>query len=163
MVLQLARGGRSVVSLLAEFDISEAAIYGWRKQDRIDRGETHGVRSTEAAEVSALKARVAELEKELAATKRASELFDEGQVVRPKDRYSIVETLAGEGFGLKYSCRLLGVWSLGFCRWRRNVSSDRAIRRMLLTDLIAQIWEQSNRTYGYRRIKAELSRSMISG
>lgn len=156
-VLQLARDGRSVASLAVEFGISEAAIHSWRKQDRIDRGESPGVRSTEAAEVSALKARVAELEKELAATKRASELFDEGRVVRPKDRYPIVETLTGEGFGLKYSCRLLGVWSSGFCRWRRNVPSNRAIRRMLLTDLITQIWEQSNRTYGYRRIKAELS------
>ena len=83
-VLQLARDGKSVALLAVEFGISEAAIHRWRKQDRIDRGEQPGVSSTEAAEVTALRSRVAELEKELAATKRASELFGEGAGGSPK-------------------------------------------------------------------------------
>ena len=39
----------------------------------------------------------------------ATELFDEGRVVRPKALFAVVETLAREGHGAKRVCRLLRV------------------------------------------------------
>ena len=41
--------------------------------------------------------------------------------------------------------------------WRHRPPSARSIRRAWLTDVIAAIWEQSRRTYGWRRIQAELA------
>jgi putative transposase len=115
------------------------------------------VTTSDIAELRAARQRIAELEAELAATKRASELFAQGRVVRPKDLYPIVETLGVEGHGLKMSCRLLGVASSGFCMWRQRPPSARSIRRAWLTDVITEIWDRSRQTYGWRRIRAELA------
>lgn len=41
-VLELARAGTHVRQLAVTFAISEATIYGWLKQDKIDRGELEG-------------------------------------------------------------------------------------------------------------------------
>jgi hypothetical protein len=57
-----------------------------------------------------------ELEAELAAVKRATELFAEGRVVRPEALFAIVETLAREGHGTKRVCRLLRVAPSCGCR-----------------------------------------------
>ena len=46
---------------------------------------------------------------ELAIVKRASVLFDEGRVVRPKALFATVATLAAEGHGTKRVCRSLRV------------------------------------------------------
>lgn len=156
MVLAQVRSGRRVVELAAELEVSEATIFRWKKQDRIDRGLTAGTSTGDNAELRAARDRIAELEAELAATRRASELFDSGRVVRPKDLYPIVETLGGEGHGLKAACRLLRVAPSGFFAWRSAPPSARAIRRAWLAETIPLIWESSRRTYGWRRIKAEL-------
>lgn len=41
--------------------------------------------------------------------------------------------------------------------WRNRTPSDREIRRAWLTDVIVAVWEQSRRTYGWRRIQAEVA------
>ena len=45
-VVELARSGTKVAQLAETFGMSEAVIYGWLKQERIDRGEAPGL-STE--------------------------------------------------------------------------------------------------------------------
>ena len=159
MVLAQVSAGRSVAELAAELEVSAAAIFRWKKQDRVDRGEVVGISSSDNADLRAARQRIAELEAELAATKRASELFAQGRVVPPKDLYRIVEALGVDGHGLKSSCRLLGVASSGFFMWRQRPPSDRAIRRAWLSDVIVAIWDRSRQTYGWRRIRAELADS----
>jgi len=44
----------------------------------------------------------------------------------------------------------------GFFMWRSRTPSDREIRCAWLSDVIVAIWEQSRRTYGWRRVQAEL-------
>ena len=92
-------------------------------------------------------------ESELTIVKRASALFDEGRVVRPKAVFDIVESFAREGHSTKRVCRLLRVALSGFFRWRTKPPSDRAIRRAWLTDVILAIHDQSRATYGWRRIR----------
>ncbi len=41
-VLELVRAGKRVNQLAATFQMSDATIYNWLKQDRIDRGEAEG-------------------------------------------------------------------------------------------------------------------------
>ena len=156
MVLSLVREGRRVADLAGELEVSESTIHRWKSQDQIDRGARPGTTTSESTELRAARRRIAELEAELAATKRASELFEQGRVVRPKELFPIVAQLGAEGHSLKVCCRLLGVAPSGFFRWRSKPPSARDIRRAWLADLIVRVWESSRRTYGKRRIRAEL-------
>jgi len=81
-VLDLIEAGRKVTDLARDLDISTQTIYAWRRQDRIDRGLEPGLTSGEKAELVAARRRIAELETELRATRRAIELVRE--VVPPK-------------------------------------------------------------------------------
>ncbi len=82
-VLDLIASGRSVASIAADLGVSDQTIYTWRKQELIDTGVEPGLSSVEAAELRAAKRRIAELESELAVTRRANELLKE-QVTSPK-------------------------------------------------------------------------------
>jgi putative transposase len=132
-------------------------VYRWVRQDGIDRGEIAGTSTVDNAELRAAKRRIAELESELAVVKRASALFDEGRVVRPKAVFASwspwpVRVMAPSG-----SAAFLRVAPSGFFRWRAMPPSDRSIRRAWLADVIVEIHDQSRRTYGCRRIRAELA------
>ena len=82
-VLDLIAAGRSVASIAADLGVSDQTIYTWRKQELIDTGQVPGLTTFEAAELRAAKRRIAELESELAVTRRANELLKE-QVASPK-------------------------------------------------------------------------------
>src|SRR5436305_11828894 len=73
-VLDLIEAGRKVADVARDLGISDQTIYTWRRQDRIDRGLEPGLTSVEKAELTAAKRRIAELETELRATRRAIEL-----------------------------------------------------------------------------------------
>ena len=76
-VLDLLGEGRTVVQVAHDLDISEQSIYTWRRQDRIDRGLVPGLTSKEKSELTAANKRIAELETELKAARRAVELLRE--------------------------------------------------------------------------------------
>jgi transposase-like protein len=46
-VIELARSGTKVAQLAETFGMSDATIYNWLKQERIDRGEVEGLSTTE--------------------------------------------------------------------------------------------------------------------
>ena len=81
-VLDLVESARAVAEVATVLGVSSETIYTWRRQDRIDKGLAPGVSTTELAELSAAKRRIAQLEAELAVHRRAAELL--GQVVPPK-------------------------------------------------------------------------------
>ena len=76
-VVDLVEGGRKVCEVAAEFEVSEQAIYTWRRQARVDAGLEAGLSSSEHAELAAAKRRIRELETELAIHRRATELLKE--------------------------------------------------------------------------------------
>lgn len=82
-VLDLVAAGRPVVDVARDLGVSAQSIYAWCRQDRIDKGLEPGLSSSEKAELTAAKRRIAELEVELAIHRRASELI--GKVVPPKE------------------------------------------------------------------------------
>jgi putative transposase len=157
MVVDQVRAGRSVAEVAVSLGVPPGTVFRWVRQDRIDRGELEGTSTAASAELRAANRRIAELEAELATVKRASELFEKGPVVRPKDLFGIVETLATEGHGTKRVCRILAVAPSGFFRWRSAPPSTRAVRRAWLADVIGEIHVRSRHTYGWRRIRAELA------
>ena len=81
-MLDLVEAGRPIAEVAQTLGISDQSIYSWRRQDRIDRGLEPGLTSPEKAELAAARRRIAELETELHATRRAMELVRE--VVPPK-------------------------------------------------------------------------------
>ena len=81
-VLDLIAAGRTVAAISADLGVSGQTIYNWRRQDQVDRGQRPGVTSSEQAELAKARSRIAELETELAAPKRANELLK--QVVPQK-------------------------------------------------------------------------------
>ena len=81
-VVDLVEAGRTVADVARDLGISEQSIYTWRRQDRIDRGLVPGLTSRAKAELATDKRRIAELETELHAMRRAMGLVRE--VVAPK-------------------------------------------------------------------------------
>jgi transposase-like protein len=76
-VLDLVEAGRKVADVARDLGVSEQAIYGWRRQDRVDRGFEAGLSSAERDELSAAKRRIRELEAEVEIHRRVSELLAE--------------------------------------------------------------------------------------
>lgn len=76
-VVDLLATGRRVADVARDLGVSEQAIYGWRRQERIDRGVEPGLSSLERAELAAAQRRIRELEAELAVHRRAAELLKE--------------------------------------------------------------------------------------
>ena len=90
-VIELARSGTKVAQLAATFGMSDATIYNWLKQERIDRGESPGLSTEEALDLTAAKRRIKQLETELAVSRKVNEVFLEGdlpQKALPGDRVS---------------------------------------------------------------------------
>jgi transposase len=82
-VVDLARSGTRVAQLAETFGMSEATIYNWLKQERIDRGEEPGLSTEGQMELTAAKRRIRQLETELAVSRKVNEVFLE-QDLPPK-------------------------------------------------------------------------------
>ena len=83
-IIALARSGRSVSGLSAEYGVAGATIHRWLDQDRIDHGEKPGATSSQNTELADARKRVRELEHELELIRKAAAIFDEQQKIRPK-------------------------------------------------------------------------------
>ena len=81
-------------------------------------------------------------------------------------RYELIDaekaTVTAAGGGLKYSivkmCEWLGVSSSGYYEWQGRQASATAARRDRLKVLIAEVFTDSDGTYGHRRVHAQLAR-----
>jgi putative transposase len=78
-----------------------------RRQEAIDAGQLPGVTSTDLAELSKARRRIADLEAELEIDRRATDLLKEA--VPPNARFAAITTLAAEGFSVDLCCRVLNV------------------------------------------------------
>jgi transposase len=74
-VIELARSGTKVAQLAATFGMSDATIYNWLKQEKIDRGEVAGLSTEEALDLAAAKRRIKQLETELAVSRKVNGVF----------------------------------------------------------------------------------------
>lgn len=79
-VIELARSGTKVAQLAITFGMSDATIYNWLKQDKVDRGEIAGLSTDEALDLAAAKRRIKQLETELAVSRKVNEVFLEGDL-----------------------------------------------------------------------------------
>ena len=145
--------GRPIAEVAQALGISDQSIYTWRPQDRIDRGLEPGLTSSEKAELATAKRRIADLETELHAVRRAMELVPE---VVPHKAFEAVTVMAAEHIPVEVACRVLDVSTSGYYAWRSRPPSARAIRHTWLTDRIVEVHQRSRGTYGALRVHAEL-------
>jgi len=71
----LVRAGKTITRTAEELGVSQAALHGWVRQDKIDRGELLGISTTEGAELKKAKRRIRELEMEVEILRRASKIL----------------------------------------------------------------------------------------
>jgi transposase len=83
-IVALARSGRSVAGLSADYVVASATIYRWLDQDRIDHGEKPGATRAQNTELAAARKRIRELEHELDLVRKAAAIFDEQEKIPPK-------------------------------------------------------------------------------
>ncbi len=69
----------------------------------------------------------------------------------------MIDVLVGAGFPVRTCCKVLGVSSQGYYRYRRRPMSRTMMRREWLTAVIREIHADSRGTYGSRRVHAELT------
>ncbi|MGW5247746.1 transposase [Streptomyces sp. NPDC004129] len=81
-VPDLVASGRKIAEVATLLGISEQTIYVWRRQYLIEIGQMPGVPNHEQSELTAARKRIAELEAELPAHRRASGLL--GETTSPK-------------------------------------------------------------------------------
>ncbi|WP_420451701.1 transposase [Ilumatobacter sp.] len=81
-VIDLIESGKTVAEVAAMVEPSDQTIYNWWNRHLVDTGRRAGTPSIENSELLAARRRIAELEKELVATRRANEVLKE--VVPPK-------------------------------------------------------------------------------
>lgn len=79
------RDGEPVAEVAADTGISSATLFRWKAQALIDAGVNDGVPSVEADELAVAHRRIAQLEAELALTRDACALFNDEEVVSPKE------------------------------------------------------------------------------
>lgn len=72
----------------------------------------------------------------------------------------MIDVLVDAGHPVKLCCRLLGVSSPGYYRYKHRPIAPRTMRREWLTGLIREVHTASRQTYGSRRVHAELTQAM---
>src|SRR5262245_10475334 len=81
--IALVRAGQSVTKTAADLGITDTCLYGWVRQDRVDRGELPGVTTAESRELRKARRRIRELEAEVQILRRANAMLGD-EVRRPK-------------------------------------------------------------------------------
>jgi putative transposase len=154
-VIDLARSGTRVPQLAATFGISEATIYNWLKQEKVDRGEIDGTSTDQALELAVAKRRIRQLETRARALAQGQRSVPQRRL-GPKRLYPVIESLTGQGINVRHACHVLGVSESGYYAWKGRPPSPRTLRRIWLASEIVDVHKASNGTYGARRVMAEL-------
>jgi transposase len=148
--------GERIDKLKEEFEISDYTLYRWRRQARIDAGQSPGAKGYEFDPLlQARRRRIKELERELKATKAASALFEEGGA-GPKEVPGCPRTKQPGLHRTRFGCEIVGLDRSTYYNYKFYKPTDRDNRHLLLSDVIAEIHERSRGTYGRLRIRGAL-------
>jgi len=149
--------GKLVITVFSDTCVHEQTLHRCKRQALIDVGLAEGFDSTKNVAMRDAYKRIKSLEKELQLVKDASKIYDIGGGGGPKRRQAVAQGLLARGHSSRSSARVAGVNQSNFHqRIKPSAPTDRAIRRLLLTDAVGKIHCDSRGTYGYRRVAATL-------
>ena len=155
-IVELACAGRSCEDLAREFEPAAATIRAWVKQaefDELRRGD--GIAAHKRAEHRRLKREVKQLRLDRAILARAIAWLQGGERIDSRKAFEFVNANADD-FPIRSMCRVLGLSPSSYYAWRKRPPSARARRDVVLRQKVLASWEESRRTYGRRRIHADL-------
>ena len=155
-IVALARSGRSAAALAREFDPTAETIRRWIRRADLDEGRL-GTRTTHRrqTETHRLRSEVERLALERDILLRAAVWFRDGSPLDTEEAFAFVKAHR-DMLPVRAMCRVLGSSSSGFYAWMKRPPSARARRDAVLRGLVLASWRNSRRTYGRRRIHADL-------
>ncbi|WP_274919517.1 IS3 family transposase [Streptomyces sp. WZ-12] len=153
---------KTVTEVGRELEMNPETLRGWVKkhQKRNELPADAGLPVSERARLKELERRNHELEMENAFLTKSRSVLREGSPVASK--YEFIDEMrldtAEYVYSVEFMCSRLGVCRSGYYEWRDRPESATAKRREELKMLIKKAFEESDSTYGYRRVHAQLAR-----
>ncbi|WP_372442334.1 IS3 family transposase [Tenggerimyces flavus] len=163
----VVESGRRIADVAREIGVGETTLGNWVKAYRETHvGEESPLELSERARLRELERKVRELEMENNFLKPSGGILREGATVT--SRYEVVDECAAMVAdhdsadaprnvpSVRKMCGWLGVSTSGFYEWRCRPMSATVRRREDLKVKIRALFDESDGTYGYRRIHVEL-------
>lgn len=152
-IVAMARSGRSAAALAKDVKPSAGTIRRWIKQADLDEATPSGEATT--TEVRQLRRDVKRLRLERDILRRAISWFRGGKELDPRDGFAFMNAHRNI-LPVRAMCRSLGSSPSGYHAWVKRPPSLRARRDAVLRGKVYASWRDSRRTYGRRRIHADL-------
>ncbi|MDI3214104.1 IS3 family transposase [Arthrobacter sp. AL12] len=150
---------KPIKDVATSYGVGPETLRNWLvKYREANNGTEADLTVSERARLKELEREVQELRAETAFLKKAKRLLRAGAAVVSK--YEYIDSQKSEPANLNSvvrMCRWLGVSTSGFYHWATRPQSATASRRQGLTARIEHFFEESEGTYGYRRIHADLA------
>ena len=160
VVLEIIQRSRPVAEVARSYGLVPQTVGNWVAKWRTEHPEPGAENSSseENAEIRRLKAELREARMEAEPLEESGGLLRSGVPVSTK--YGFIRSEEGN-YPVRSMCRWAKVSRSGYYAWRDRPGSATAKRRQDLTVIIARFFADSDQTYGYRRIRAELARHGI--
>ncbi|HEY8701819.1 MAG TPA: IS3 family transposase [Arthrobacter sp.] len=150
---------KPIKDVATAYGVGPETLRNWLVKYREANGGTEtDLTVSERARLRELEREVQELRAETAFLKKAKRLLRAGAAVVSK--YEFIDSQKAEPANLNSvvkMCRWLAVSTSGFYHWATRPQSATSARRQSLTARIQHYFEESEGTYGYRRIHADLT------
>ncbi|MEU1450585.1 IS3 family transposase [Streptomyces mirabilis] len=161
--IQIAlRSSKTISETARELELNPETLRGWVKkhQKQHEPPADAELSMSERARLKELERRIREVEMENAFLKKCAGVLREGSSVASK--YEFIDEMRLDtveyAYSVEFMCDRLDVSKSGYYNWRGRPESATAQRREELKLLIKKAFEDSDSTYGYRRIHAQLRR-----
>jgi len=157
IALEVIEHSRAIADIARENNVSEQSVSRWVRQYKAEHPEI-GDKLTESEmdELRRLRRRVKSLEQAGGRVpgKSYSLLREETATV---DVYAAISAEEGN-YSVTMMCNAVSVSRSGYYAWKNHVPCARDLERRRLENLIVAIFDDSDHTYGYRRVHAQLAR-----
>ncbi|WP_439650329.1 IS3 family transposase [Glycomyces amatae] len=158
-VQMVVQTGRTVAEVARDLGINSTTLGNWVNNWKDEHPQTSQEESpVDQARISELEAEVARLRMENEFLKKSRGLLREGAGVA--ERCALIEAEKAN-YPITWMCVQLGVPRSTFYYWRDRAETATEARRRRLAVEIERVFEDSRRTYGCRRVAAQLNRDGI--
>ncbi|MPZ71276.1 MAG: IS3 family transposase [Actinobacteria bacterium] len=150
---------RPIAEVARELGLNEGTLGNWVNTYRREHADDEPALDVHE------RARLREAERQLREVKMENDFLKKAAgVLRPESpvssKYEFIDGCKC-AYPIMHMCRWLEVSRAGFYEWRDRPASATAERRAALTTLIVEIFDDSDMTYGHRRVHAELGRQGV--